>query len=75
MGGCENFGLPYLSTHNDVLEIGYFPIIGGNGTVPDHDEKHRKGDLAFSAVNACIGAKSLVACAKELAVVWLRQSK
>ena len=75
MGGCENFGIPYLTSHKDVLEIGYFPIIGGNGTVPSGDEKHGEDDTKFNVVNSCIAEHGLEHCAKLHAVVWHRQSK
>jgi hypothetical protein len=73
MGDCANFGFPYLDTTGGQLEIGYFPIVGGNGTVTSNDEAAGANDVDFDTLLSCIQANGIGGC-KRYAVTWMRQS-
>jgi hypothetical protein len=72
MKDCSNFGFPFIDSTGDHLEIGYFPIVGGNGTVPSADEAASANDVDFDTLHACIQANGIAGC-KRYAVNWLRQ--
>jgi hypothetical protein len=78
MGGCSgkipNFGIPFFETTDDgELHVGYFPIVGGNGTVPLKEEIHGNSqDIAWDTFFNCVTANGIGGC-KHLAVEWLHQ--
>jgi hypothetical protein len=68
MGGCNNFGFPYLDTTGDKLEIGYFPIIGFDGALPGT----ATSNVDFDTLHACVRAHGIGGC-KQYAVTWMSQ--
>jgi len=80
MGGCKNhespnFGVPYFDISDEGrLHVGYFPIVGGNGTVPIDVENESCGqDITWETFIGCIEANGLAGC-KHLSVIWHEQS-
>jgi hypothetical protein len=79
MGGCRNvdepnFGIPFFETTDDgQLTIGYFPIAGGNGTVPlDAEGNPCPEDQSWDNVFNCIKANGIDGC-RHLSVTWHHQ--
>jgi hypothetical protein len=72
MKGCGNFGFPFIDSTGDHLEIGYFPVVGGNGTVDEADEAASASDVDFDTLYSCIKENGIGGC-KHHAVSWLHQ--
>eukprot|EP00760_Papus_ankaliazontas_P012338 PhM_4_TR15255/c1_g1_i3/m.8484 len=62
MEGCGNFGLPVVDTHNDRLEVLYYPIADFWHGVKNYDQLHD-----------CVSQHGLSGC-KHLATVWYNAS-
>lgn len=75
MGGCGNFGVPYFDITDDGhLTIGYFPVVGGNGTLaPAHEGPASPENVEWDVVISCLQAHGLKGC-MNLGLQWHDQS-
>lgn len=77
MNGCDNFGFPLVEISDDgTLDVSYFPIVGGNGTVPsDQETPSTSQDIDFNSLIACVQEHGLSGCKNMGAVSWLHQTQ